>query len=269
VNSFTILIVTYNSSEEISDLLNDLAFHTPGNSVLVIDNASQDGTADLVCTCFPNVHLVRNAQNIGYARAVNQGAAMCEVPYILLLNPDIRISDRVIFSEMLAILEDQHEVAAVAPLQFKENIKGRYLNFTWSYLSSQALKLYWEQRFHRETLRRKMIKITFLNAGCLMIRKAAFERVGKMNEKYFLYGEEPDLFLKFKRYGYTCILLPNVSIIHYRERSICKVKPTKRLSIRLLAIRNIIHALIIGWGCICFDFLTKKLPPERPQTPIH
>ena len=269
MNTYTILIVTYNSLGEICDLLGDLAFHTPDNSVLVIDNASQDGTADLVYSRFPYVHLVHNAQNIGYARAVNQGIALCETPYILLLNPDIRILEGKVLTEMLACMESQKKVAAAAPLQFKEDNKGHYINFSWSYLSSQAYKFYWEQRFHRGPLRAKMMKVTFLNTGCLMIRKAAFERVGKLNEKYFLYGEEPDLFLKFKRYGYACILLPNVSIIHYRERSISKVKPMKRLSIRLLAINNIIHALISGWGNICFDFLTNQFPPKRHQNPTR
>ena len=267
MDSFTSVIVTYNSLGEIGDLLNDLATHVPASPVVVIDNASRDGCADLVSSQFSYVHLVRNKQNLGYAQAVNQGASMCNTPYILLLNPDIRILKGAVFAEMLAFMENQYTVAAAAPLQFKESAQECCLNFTWSYLSSQAFEFFWKQRFHCFPQQTTPIKVPFLNAGCLMLRRAAFERVGKLNEKYFLYGEEPDLFLKFIRYKYECYLLPNVSIVHYRERSIGKVETQERLLIRLLAVHNIVHALINGWGRICLDYLTRQIPPERSQPP--
>jgi hypothetical protein len=181
----------------------------------------------------------------------------------LLLNPDIRIFEGTVFTEMLACLESQHKVAVVAPLQFKEKTQGYYLNFTWSYLSPHAFKFYMKKRIHYLPVQAAPIKVSFLNAGCLMLRRMAFEQVGKLNEKYFLYGEEPDLFLKFKRFGYECRLLPNARIIHYRERSISKVEPLKRLSIRVKALRNIIQAFVNGWGHIYLDRISKRFHPKH------
>ena len=90
-SSFTILIVTYNSGSEISNLLNDLLVCAPGSKTIVIDNASRDETVALVQEHFPYVQLIRNFTNLGYAKAVNQGFALCDTEYVLLLNPNIRI----------------------------------------------------------------------------------------------------------------------------------------------------------------------------------
>jgi GT2 family glycosyltransferase len=85
--SFTSLIVTYNSAGEIFHLLDDLRSFMPDNKIIVIDNASRDGTLDVVQEHFPRVQLIQNARNVGYARAVNQGFALCHTEYVLLLNP--------------------------------------------------------------------------------------------------------------------------------------------------------------------------------------
>jgi GT2 family glycosyltransferase len=213
------------------------------------------------------VQLVRNPINIGYARAVNQGARLCRTPYLLLLNPDIRIPDTSIFAELVACMESDPQVAAAAPLQFKLDQYGPYLNFTWSYLSPLAFRFYCLQRFRFTAGAPSPVRVSFLNGGCLFLRMSAFEQVGMLNSKYFLYGEEPDLFLKFIRYGYECRLLTHVKIIHYRERSIGKVEPFKRLQLRLMALNNILDALINGLGAIVYDHLVRRLSflPAAPR----
>jgi N-acetylglucosaminyl-diphospho-decaprenol L-rhamnosyltransferase len=253
---FTCLIVTYNSIHEISDLLEDLALHTPSSPVIVIDNASQDGTAELIARKYPYVHLVCNHENAGYARAVNQGETFCDTPYILLLNPDIRIPMGSIFMDMLACLQ-RPRTAVAAPLQLMKSRRGLRLKFTWSFWAPQSFKLYLAYRFNLPLEAVDPVKVSFLNAGCLFLRRDAFERVGKFNEKYFLYGEEPDLFLKLKYFGYDSWLVPNASIIHHRERSMRQVKHLQRLQIRLNAVHNIADALINGWSNIFLDRITR------------
>jgi GT2 family glycosyltransferase len=144
-------------------------------------------------------------------------------------------------------------IAAAAPLQFKNEGKKRYLNFTWSYWTPNAFKVYLSFLLHRKQVFTDPIQVTFLNAGCLFIRRSAFEQVGKLNEKYFMYGEEPDIFLKFKRYGFECYLLPNVAVTHYRERSLMTVPAWQRLQINFHAVWNITHAFITGWAHIMLD----------------
>jgi N-acetylglucosaminyl-diphospho-decaprenol L-rhamnosyltransferase len=260
--SFTSLIVTYNSASEIANLLNDLQSYIPDNQIIVIDNASRDETVDVVQECFPRVQLIQNTLNVGYAKAVNQGFELCKTEYVMLLNPDIRINSPQLFSELERCLKQPRQIAAAAPLQFKNDHGKQVLNFTWSYSTMDAFKVYLSFLFQRKQIPTKPIQVPFLNAGCLFMRRAAFEQVGRLNEKYFLYGEEPDLFLKFKRYGFDSYLLPHVAVTHYRERSLMTRPVLQRLQIRLQAAWNVADALITG----CLNILFDKLVVKRSQS---
>jgi GT2 family glycosyltransferase len=207
---------------------------------------------------FPRVQLIQNPVNVGYAKAVNQGVALCNTENVLLLNPDIRVDSPLLSAELEKCLKQFRHAAAVAPLQFKDDEHGRHLNFTWSYCTRNAFKVYLSSLLQREQRFTEPIRTTFLNGGCLFLRKSAFEQVGRLNEKYFLYGEEPDLFLKFKRYGFECYLLPNVAVTHYRERSLMTRPPLQRLQLRFQAARNVIDALIHGWASILLDKLVVQ-----------
>jgi len=263
--SFTTLIVTYNSAVEISGLLDDLHAYMPGPKIVVIDNASSDETVNLVQEHYPQVQLIQNSTNAGYARAVNQGFALCHTEYVLLLNPDIRIHSPQIFTEMEKCFKQFRQVAAVAPLQFKTDDQKKYLNLTWSYATGNTFKVYLSFLFQRKHRFTEPMRVTFLNAGCLLIRRAAFEEVGRLNEKYFLYGEEPDLFLKFRRYRLECYLLPNVAVTHYRERSLMTKPALQRLQIRFLAARNVMDAFLHGWANILLDTLVVRSSVGRKR----
>ena len=269
--TFTSLIVTYNSSSEILDLLDDLLLNASDNKIIVIDNASKDETAIVVKEHFPQVELFQNSTNVGYAKAVNQGFALCHTDYVLLLNPDIRIDSPEVFVEMERHLKQSREIAAVAPLQFKNDGKP-YLNLTWSYYTMNAFRVYLSFLWHLEQVFTEPIPVAFLNAGCLLIRRTTFEQVGRLNEKYFMYGEEPDLFLKFRRYGLECYLLPNIAVTHYRERSLMTRPTLQRLQLRYYSARNVCDALLHGWANILFDGLALKrtqfLSRKRPSSNI-
>ena len=260
--SFTSLIVTYNSADEISNLLEDLQSYVPDNPVIVIDNASQDVTVEVLQECFPQVHLIQNRQNVGYAKAVNQGFKLCNTKYVLLLNPDVRITSPKTFTELENYLKQFRQVAAVAPLQFKDDEDEHHLTFTWSYCNLESFKVYLSFLLRRQRVFSDAIQVTFLNAGCLLIRRTAFEQVGRLNEKYFLYGEEPDLFLKFRKYGLKCYLIPRIAVTHYRERSLMTRPVVQRLQLRFQATWNVVDALINGWASILFDQLAIKKSPS-------
>lgn len=256
---FETVIVTYNSAGEIGDLLADLLRLAPGMRVIVIDNDSRDETARLVRQDFPAVELVVNPQNVGYARAVNQGLRLCGEDFVFLLNPDMRLLDPGFHAALLACMRADERVAAAGPLQYVQDGGTSRLNFTWSYWAPRAFRLYLAHLLGRKPAPAAPIRVTFLNAGCLLLRRAAFERVGRLNEKYFLYGEEPDLMLKFKRFGYECRLHPGAAVVHFRERSIGRLPLARRWGRKLRAILNISDALARGMGNILLD----RLAPSR------
>lgn len=265
VPAFTVLIVTYNSEEEVPQLLADMRASVAPSRTIVIDNASHDHTTTRIRAEFPAVRLIENAENIGYARAVNQGMALCETDFVFLLNPDIRIPDPNLFLTLLACLTASPKTAVAAPLQFKQTGETRALNFTWSYLAPSTLKLFLNHRFHLGPVDPNPRPVTFLNAGCLLIRKSTFLHVGKLNEKYFLYGEEPDLFLKLKRFGYTCCLHPEAMVIHHRERSLNTVSSLKRLRFRMQGWMNIADALVRGYMQLLLSPPPKDKYSRRPR----
>lgn len=256
---YTSIIVTYNSEKEIAGLLEELTSRRNQPPVIVVDNASQDGTVRLIRQCFPQVQLVENQVDTGYASAVNQAFGLCDSDYFFLLNPDIRLPDRHVADTLLNVIENHPDVAAVAPLQFKNTDQKRYLNFTWSYWTPRAFTLFLTSLLKIKPPEHKPIPVTYLNAGCLFIRSSAFRKVGMFNEKYFLYGEEPDLFLKFKRSGFSSLLLPEASVIHQRESSMKSLANREYLAIKVQGSANILDALVNGWFNILHDMLTTKL----------
>jgi N-acetylglucosaminyl-diphospho-decaprenol L-rhamnosyltransferase len=253
-SQFNSLIVTYNSAGEIAGLLQDLQRLAPSHPIVVIDNASRDSTVEIIKTQFPDVSLTVNQTNVGYSKAVNQGFALCKSEFVFLLNPDIRILDQAFHSSMLECMEESPTIAAVGPLQFIQHGLADRLNFTWSYWSPRAFRIYLSYLFGLKRKFTTPLCVTFLNAGCLLLRKSAFLNVGKLNEKYFLYGEEPDLFLKFKQSKYECRLHPGVWVLHYRERSIKKLPASERFLRKSQAVINISDALWRG----CWRLLTTK-----------
>jgi GT2 family glycosyltransferase len=258
--SFTNLIVTYNSRPDIGDLLEDLRRHAPGSGTILIDNASSDATAETVALHFPEVHLVTNELNIGYARAVNQGFDLARTEYVFLLNPDIRVGSSDVCERLQECLEAHPRAAVAAPLQFKEGRGRPRLNFTWSYWTPAAFTIYLAHLAHRPLRHIEPIRVAYLNAGCLFLRRSAFEAVGRLNEKYFLYGEEPDLFLKFRRGRFECWLLPEVSVVHTREQSLGTVPLLQRVRFKLLGALNIADAVLRGFALLLRDRLSGGRP---------
>jgi GT2 family glycosyltransferase len=225
-----------------------------------VDNASPDHTAGLVQSEFPEVQLVRNDVNVGYARAVNQGFALADTPYVFLLNPDIRIPSAAVFRSLRECLEDNAAIAVAGPLQFKEGSRRRHLNFTWSYWTPEAFRIYLAYLLGRTPNHSRPVRVSFLNAGCLFVRRSAFDAVGRLNEKYFLYGEEPDLFFKLMRFGYECRLVPGAYVTHAREQSLRSVPSFRRLMFKAAGVRNIADAVTRGLAHLAADRLLRRKP---------
>ena len=243
---FDTVIVSYQSEREIGDLLGDLRHSAPAHRIVVVDNASADATARIVRERHPEVTLVVNRENVGYARAANQGIAACGAEFVFLLNPDIRLPDPAFQGAMLAAIRTDPRVAAVGPLQFQLWRGREHLNHTWSYWSPRPLAFFVARSLGLARGARAPLPTAFLNAGCLLLRRSAFEEVAGFDERFFLYGEEPDLFLKLRRYGHRALLLRATRVVHLRERSIRRLPLGQRWWRRLGAARNITVAVVRG-----------------------
>lgn len=223
----TVIIVSYETREltltAIATLLENAG--PVAMRVVVWDNASTDGSADAIAARFPQVELVRSAENVGFARANNAVAEGAESEWLLLLNPDTETRPGAI-AALLAFAKAQPDAGIVGGRTLfadgSLNPASCWNRITpWSLLCS-ATGL--TRAFPGSTLfnpegigdwRRDSVRRVDIVTGCfLMIPTRLWRQLGGFDERYFMYGEEADLCLRAARLGYRPMITPAAEIVH-------------------------------------------------------
>lgn len=222
----SIIIVNWDTKQITCDCLKSIFEQTSklNYEVIVVDNASTDGSVDMIKAEFSQVILIENNRNRGYAGGCNTGIRVAKGRYLLLLNSDIVVLDNAIEKTMR--YADKHPEAAVVGCQVKENsdtIQMTCFSFpsvTDLFLSTFGLaKLFKHNRFfgrewmrwwHRDTER----EVDVISGSFMLVRRNAIDDVGLMDEDYFLYYEETDWCYRFAKAGWTKLFWPGAKIIH-------------------------------------------------------
>ncbi len=221
-----VVIVTYRSADDIVRCLDSVARHTTvDHRVVVVDNASDDGTADLVAARFPSVELIRSDVNGGFARGANRGAAAAEGRYVLLLNPDTELRSPAI-DELVRVADEvpEHRVYGGRTMgsdgEF-EQLSAWGLPTLWSLLCFAVglTTVFKGNRFldpeslgtwPRDT-RREVGAVS----GCLqLIDSVLWRQLGGLDEAYFMYGEDADWAIRARQAGARPLLVPSAEILH-------------------------------------------------------
>jgi N-acetylglucosaminyl-diphospho-decaprenol L-rhamnosyltransferase len=199
--------------------------------IIVVDNASGDGSAELVADDFPETQLVRNAVNVGFAQAVNQALGLCAGEYILLLNPDVMLGETAV-SQLMALLASDTSIGAAGPAI--SHVTGRL-----RVLSGGRQPTLWRMFTHATLLSRLSRRIPlleglnllagihddrprdveWLTGACLMLRHDALDSVGQLSERWFMYAEDLELCLRLSRAGWRLVHLPSAQIVHHMAAS--------------------------------------------------
>jgi GT2 family glycosyltransferase len=183
--------------------------------VIVVDNASTDGSPDMVSREFPGVILLRNETNAGFAAANNQALPLAQGKFVLLLNPDTEVRSGAL-ETMMAFLRDHPQAGAVGPL---------LLNPDGSWQKS-AFPFY---GFWRSLVENRLVDlirplpgqpsedspVDWVIGAALMTRREVLEEVGPLDERFFMYGEETDWQIRLRRAGYQVYLLPSAQVVHH------------------------------------------------------
>jgi GT2 family glycosyltransferase len=204
--------------------------------IWVVDNASTDGSADAVTTAFPNVKVVANQDNLGFARAVNQVLPSASGRMLLLLNPDAVVEGSAI-QKLLEVLDSSPEVGAVGPLVLSPDGIAQY------HCASREItllgQLFWHFRIARGRLHLGVPcgphgarETERLSGAALGVRREVLERVGLLDERFFMYFEDADWALRIRREGYkiACVMAAHVT---HAEGSSARSDPMAR-SVRAL-----------------------------------
>lgn len=219
------IIVSYNTRDLLRNCLESL-FEGQPRSVTVVDNNSSDGSADMVEAQFPAARLIRNDENVGFARAVNQALPDATATFVLLLNPDAMIGQGALGTLTRYLLEHP-AVGAVGPAMRHPDGRLRVLPagrqptlwrvFTHSTGLSRlsAFSPLFDGWQHRAGVHdRGPLAVEWLTGGCLLVRTAAVREIGLLSERWFMYAEDLEFCKRLTGAGWQIVHLPSAVVQH-------------------------------------------------------
>lgn len=222
----SIVIVSWNTRDLLRGCLRSLEEHSGDlrTEVLVVDNGSSDGSPEMVRNEFSAVRLVRNESNRGFARAANQGMREANGRHSLLLNPDTRMLPDALW-KMVAFLDEDAKAAVCGPqLVFEDgrpqNSVAPFPTLATELLNKSLLRLLFPRRFpQKEVGGREPREVESVIGAAMMVKAAAAREVGLLDEEYFLFLEETDWCLRFRKAGWKVYQFPAVRVVHFQGKS--------------------------------------------------
>ncbi len=223
----SIVIVNWNTRDLLFDLLSSLQEYSPaaGFEILVVDNASTDGSQEMVAECFPIVKLLANHTNGGFARGVNEAIWQSSGRYILLLNTDIVVLEGTIDAQIAFMESDPQCGICGGQLLNHDQLPG----LSYGYFPG-IRSLLTEIGFHRLAGKASLgcipspgqsepLEVDYVSGADLMIRRQVIEQIGLLDERFFLYCEETDWCYRASQAGWKVYYVPTVRYIHLGSAS--------------------------------------------------
>jgi GT2 family glycosyltransferase len=186
--------------------------------VLVVDNASSDGTPAMVAGEFPQVKLIANQENMGFGRGCNEGLKNTSAENVFFLNPDAEIEPNAL-QFMVDYLDAHPRVGVVGcALRYPDGSTQRAYYDFYSFFGSLKDNQLIKKRL-KAASEEKTMPVDWVIGAVLMIRTGVLAQVGNFDEDFFLYGEEMELQYRIRKAGWEIIYLPEVAAVHHAGRS--------------------------------------------------
>jgi hypothetical protein len=217
----SVIIVNYNTKDLLLNCIQSVTemTHDIQYEIIVVDNASRDGSVKMVRNTFPKIRLIDEQKNWGFGRANNLAAQVAQGRYLFLLNSDTLLRNNAI--KILADFLDQDNDAAICGGQlFDQNLSP-----VTSFQQLPTLTAEWKVCFAPFLLKKKQVTLSnptktgFISGADLMIRKTVFDELHGFDPHFFLYFEETELTYRVKKLHYTVWFVPDAQIIHLGEQS--------------------------------------------------
>lgn len=234
----SVIIVNYNVKEFVQNLLHSLkkASKSLTTEIIIIDNASDDGSVELIREEFHEVNLVASKTNLGFGKANNLGFQMASGKYLFILNPDTLVQEDTL-EKLVAFFERTPDAGIIGckilnpdgtlQLNCRRGFPSPWTSFCKvSGLSSIFPKSRLFARYNLTYLNEdETSEVDALSGSCMLLRKDVYEKIGGFDEQFFMYGEDLDLCFRVQKAGYKVFYVPDTKIIHYKGES------TKRSSL--------------------------------------
>jgi len=226
----SIISVNYNTSTLMLPLLISMTKAIQGKAyeIIVIDNGSTDNSCQLIRKKFPDLCLIENAENKGFARAVNQGVKRAKGNYLLILNPDVRLLPGSL-EKTINYLDGHFEVGLLLPKLLNPNGSLQLSCRTWYNLSiilfrrTPLGKFFPNHRIIRQHLmmdwnHEEVREVDWGLGACMFLRREALKGRNLFDERFFLYFEDVDLCWRMKNEGWKVVYYPKAVMVHSHLR---------------------------------------------------
>ena len=228
----TVAIVSYNAKEELAACLESLWASTRLDSfeVIVADNASTDGTVEMLVDRFPRVRILASPENLGFGRASNLCWHEAKSSLVLFLNSDTVVSDRAL-DRLVELARERPEAGAIGPRLLYPDGEIQMSFGAMPGIASEVLQKLWNAGYARgkgplrSAVRRRYTRertVDWVSAACLLTRRDTLETVSGFDENFFLYSEDIDLCTRIRATGARILFTPEVEIVHLLGRSAAK-----------------------------------------------
>lgn len=220
----TVVIPTFNGRRLLAEALEGLELQTAAHDVVVVDNASTDGTIELLAERFPHARLVQLPANVGFGRAVNRGVAVAETDVVVLINNDVVCEPRFL-ERLLAPLQDE-SIAMVAGVLLQHDRP--------QLVDSAGIELDTTLRSWDAVWNRPVSELVGAAepvgpcGGAAAFRTEAFRAVGGFDETFFAYWEDVDLALRLHLAGHRCVRADDARALHKHGQTLGAASPAQR-----------------------------------------
>ncbi|MBF8247817.1 MAG: putative glycosyltransferase [Bacteroidetes bacterium] len=228
----SIIIVNYNVRDFLHHALISLRKATKGirSEIIVVDNASDDGSTEMLRKRFPNVTLIASKQNLGFARANNLALKRARGAFLLLINPDTVVQEDTLRA-MLEFFKNTPEAGLAGckilnpdgtfQLACRRSFPTPWVAFTKIFgLSKLFPRSSWFGKYNLTYLSpEETYEVDAVSGSFMMLLKEVFEKVGGLDEEFFMYGEDLDWCYRIQQSGWKIYYAPLTQIIHYKGES--------------------------------------------------
>jgi GT2 family glycosyltransferase len=227
----SVIVISYNTKELLRGCIESILETTGGLTyeIIVVDNNSDDGSAEMVLSNFRDMQLIQNKENLGFAKANNQAIAIAKGEYLLLLNSDTIVKEGMI-EKLVRFMEAHPKAAAAGPkvLNYDGSLQSKGFSFP-SILSAVLALLRVPKFFPEKQLfkyfpeyywdKENVTQVDWVSGSCLLLRKEAFESIGGLSEDFFMYYEDEEWCFRAREKGDEVWYVPGAEVIHHNMAS--------------------------------------------------
>jgi GT2 family glycosyltransferase len=238
----SIVLVSYNTKKLLDDCLRSIFLSYRDCQVIVVDNASSDGSVEMVKSKYPQVNLIKNKKNLGFGKANNLGAQKAAGEIIFFLNSDTIVPSSSL-RKLVSFFKDHLQAGIVSPKVVLKNGQAQ----PYSFGDDPTILSLIKEKLIKNQSQARTKKVDWVTGAALAIRRNLFKKLAGFDEKIFMYFEDNDLCFRARQLGWQVWLNPQSEIIHIGGASKKDSKEQKDIYFKSQDYFFKKHYGLIGW----------------------